>query len=345
MLRSRPLVSIVAAALLAGCSSTGGGPSDHGAPPPGTTPPGGGEDGGLTPPSGDGGASSGHDGGSADSGKTPAPDAGSGGDGGGCYSEAYDPSVSLVDLSSAYTSADWLMPSLTTMMRRYPTGYFVLDAEQNDPQLSGFADPSSWSALMESLMTMVHEESHGWDFDHAQGTGHPYVLTDALQIDVPQLTTWPRSDITQYITDDSTQQYDQTYLQGEQGTYDAVFLFEELNAYNNGLAAITAVGDQMLQQISARDGVAAHLYYLELYLRAGRTQHASDYAALQADPSWMKLLRYEWARGHYWDAQAKPNPTLDIASAPIWTHIVDPTNLAEIQMFTGQPPDQVACHP
>jgi hypothetical protein len=231
------------------------------------------------------------------------------------------------------------------MNRRYPTGHFVLDAEQADPQLPSFADSSSWSALMESLMTMVHEESHGWDFDHAQGTTHPYVLTDATQIAVPQLTTWPRSEILQYITDTTTQQYDQTYLTGEQGTYDAVFLFEELNAYCNGLAAITAVGDQITSQISARDGVAAHLYYLELYLRDGRTAHATDYAALQADPSWMKLVRYEWARGHYWDAQAQPNPELDIGSGPIWAHVNDPSNLDEIRQFTGETADAVACHP
>jgi hypothetical protein len=231
------------------------------------------------------------------------------------------------------------------MHRRYPTGHFVLDAEQMDSQLPSFADPSSWSALMESLMTMVHEESHGWDFDHAQGTTHPYVLTDANQITVPQLTTWPRSEILQYITDTSTQQYDQTYLTGTQGTYDAIFLFEELNAYCNGLAAITAVADQITQQISARDGVAAHLYYLELYLRVGRTAHASDYAALKADPTWMNLVRHEWARGHFWDAQARSNPELDIGSAPIWAHIQDPANLSEIQQFTGQAPDVVACSP
>jgi hypothetical protein len=264
---------------------------------------------------------------------------------GTCYGEPYDPSANLADLAGSYTSAAWLTSSIEAMHRRYPTGYFVLNAEQADPQLPSFADSSSWSALMESLMTMVHEESHGWDFDHAQGTTHPYVLTDATQIAVPQLTTWPRSEIVQYITDTSTQQYDQTYLTGTQGTYDAIFLFEELNAYCNGLAAITAVGDQLTEPISARDGVAAHLYYLELYLRAGRRAHASEYAAIQADPNWMTLVRHEWARGYSWDARARPNPDLDIASGPIWAHVNDPTNLAEIQMFTGQAPDLVACQP
>jgi len=278
-------------------------------------------------------------GGSQDTGSS-SPDAGS-----GCYSEPYDPTANVADLASAYTSAAWLTSSMTAMQRRYPTGYFVLNAEQSDPQLPSFADPSSWGALMESLMTMVHEETHGWDFDNAQGTSHPYLLLDTLQITVPQATTWPRSEILQYITDTSTQQYDQTYLTGTQGTYDAIFLFEELNAYSNGLAAITAVGDQITQQISARDGVVAHLYYLELYLKDGRMAHSADYAAIQADPSWQKLARYEWARGHFWDGQARPNPNLDIGSTPIWAHVNDPANLAEIQQFTGEAPDAVACHP
>jgi len=297
-------------------------------------------------------SSSGSSGGTSSGGSSSGSGGGSSGSGGGdagapppCYSEPYDPHASVADLASAYTGAAWLSSSIEAMHRRYGTGNFVLTAEQADPQLPGFADASAWSALMESLMTMVHEESHGWDFDHAQGTTHPYVITDATQITVPQVTTWPRSDILPYITDASTQSYDQTYLTGEQGTYDAVFLFEELNAYCNGLGAITAVADQVTQPISARDGVAAHLYYLELYLRAGRTAHAADYAALQADASWMHLLRIEWARGHFWDAQAKGNPTLDIASTPIWAHVNDPANLKEILLFTGEDPAAVACYP
>jgi hypothetical protein len=344
--------SIAIASLVAACGNAnqGGAP---GAPPLEPPPP---EDAGIgtpadasPPPKHDGsvdgapGAEAGGDAGS-DSGTGPAPDAG--GDGAACYAESYDPMASLADLASAYASGAWLADSLEAMHRRYSTGYFVLDAEQADPQLPGFADPSSWAALMESLMTMVHEESHGWDFDHSPQAGmHQYVLRDDLQVTVPELTTWPRSEITQYITDNTTQQYDQTYLTGTQGTYDVIFLFEEMNAYTNGLAAITAAADQITQQISARDGVVAHLYYIELYLKDGRIAHAADYAALKADPSWQKLTRYAWARGHFWDGQAAPNPLLDIASSPIWAHVNDPVNLDEIRQFTGDDPAVVACHP
>jgi hypothetical protein len=253
--------------------------------------------------------------------------------------------VSIADLQSAYTSNDWLATSLTVMQRRYPTGYFVLNAEQGDPQLSEFVDASSWPALMSSFLTVLDAETTSWDFDSATATVHPFVITSTMQITVPILTTWPQGEILQYITDDATQAYDQTELEGEEGTYDGIFLLDDLDSACNGLAAATAVSDQITSGISARDGVAAHLYYLELFLRDGRTAHAASYAAIQADPNWQKLVRYEWARGAFWDVQAQSNPNLQIAAAPIWANIDAPANLAEIQQFTGDAPADVACHP
>jgi hypothetical protein len=281
-------------------------------------------------------------------------DAGGGGDDGAvatdaaapCYGESYNPNANLADLKSAFTGSNWLDTSLEAMNRRYATGHFVLDGEKSDPQLSGFTDSSSWPNLMESLMTMVHEESHGYDFDHSQAGQHLYVLRSDLEINATELSNmWPRSELVPLIHDDATSNYDQTYLTGTQGTYDVIFLAEELNAYINGLAAITAVGDQIESQISARDGVAASLYYLELYLHVGRTSHPTEYAAMKADATWQKLVRYEWARGYFWDAQAKPFPKLDMASSKIWAHVGEAANLDEIRQFTGDDPANVACHP
>jgi hypothetical protein len=282
----------------------------------------------------------------------PQADGGGGGGGGGgtdagapCYSEPYDPNATLADLASAYTPGSWLATSIEAMHRRYPTGHFVLQAEQSDPQLPQFVDASSWDALMASLMTVLDAETTGWDFANADAVKHSFVIIDTVHLTAPQLTTWARGEITQYIGDASTQTYDQMELQGQEGTYDAIFLFDALNSACNGLAAATAVGDQITWAIPARDSVAAHLYYMELYLRVGRTAHATAYAALKADPGWQKVVRYEWARAHFWDAQSKGNASLQNAAAPIWAHIVDPANLAEIQQFTGQSPDAVACHP
>ena len=298
-----------------------------------------------------GGSSSGSSGGSSGGGDASAPppaqgDGGTASDAGSpCYSEPYDPTANIADLAAGFGGQNWLTSSLAVMQRRYPTGYFVLNAEQTDPQLPEFVDASSWSELMSSMLTVLDAETTGWDFANASATAHPFVIVDTMQITVPILTTWEQGEILQYIDDTSTQTYDQTELQGEEGTYDGIFLFDDLDSACNGLAAATAVGDQIPLGISARDGLAAHLYYMELYLRAGRTAHASEYAAMQADPNWQKLVRYEWARGNFWDGQAKSNPNLQIAADAIWTHIELPASLDEIQLFTGESPAAVACHP
>lgn len=308
-----------------GTASSSGGTVDAGSPGDAST----------HPPPGDAGGK--HDAGSSSGGGPDVSPA--------CYSEPYDPTAPISDVANAFDGNNWLSSALTVMQRRYPTGYFVLNAEQNDPQLPQFVDASSWSALMGSMMTILDAETAGWDFGNASATAHPFVILSSMQISVPVMTTWAQGEILQYITDGSTQMYDQNELQGEEGTYDGVFLFDDMDSAADGLAAATAVGDQLTYQVPARDGVAAHLYYLELYLKDGRTAHASQYAAIQADPSWQKLVRYEWARGHFWDGQASPNANLQLAAAPIWTHITDAANLQEIQLFTGESPDAVACHP
>lgn len=268
------------------------------------------------------------------------------GGGSPCYSEAYSPTADVSATKRGYSSGAWLQASLDVMKARYPTGFFILDAEKGDGQLSGFADPSTWQAQMEALMTMVHEETHGYDFEHSSSGKHAYVMRDDLVVSPPELPNmWTRSEILPLLVDDATKSYDDVYLKGTQGTYDVVFLGDELNAYINGLAAITAVADQCTDPISARDGAAAHLYYLELYLKRGRTAHPTEYAAMKADASWQKFVRYEWARGHFWDAQAKPFGVLDIASARIWAHVNEAANSDEIRQFTGDDPDAVACHP
>jgi hypothetical protein len=268
---------------------------------------------------------------------TPAP--------GGCYSEIYYPTATLDDLVSGYSSSKWLDTSLETTKRRFPTGNFILMSEEADPQLASFADPSSFDALMESLMTMCHEETHGYDYEHAGAGNHAYVMRTDLIITVPVGSTFPRSEILSYITDDSTSLYDSTYLEGSMGSYDFADMNDELNAYTNGLACLASVAEHETGGISARDGAVAHLLYLELYLKRARTAHPDVYTFLQTDPDWMKYVKYAWARVFFWDAVAKPFPTLTIGADAIWAHVNDPANLDEIRKFTGREPSDVACHP
>ena len=273
--------------------------------------------------------------------------AGNAGDGAsGCYREPYGKDVSLDDLATGYTPAAWRASSREAMMRRYATGAFILDQEKDDPALPDYADPSTWPNLMLSLSTMVHEETHGWDFASSAGGTHVYALRDDLFLSVPVLSgMWPRSEIFAFLEDDATSRYDATYLTGTQGGYDVVYLVEELNAYTSGLAAVTAVADQLAASLSARDAVAAHLYYLELYLRAGRTSHATAYAALKGSAEWQALVRYEWARGHFWDGEARGSTRLAVDADRIWAHVSEAANEDEIRQFTGADPTSVACAP
>ena len=264
---------------------------------------------------------------------------------GGCYRETYHPTVALDDLVSAYSSAKWLETSLEVLARRYPSGHFILDTEKADPQLPGFAATGSFDALMESLMTMCHEETHGYDYEHAGAGDHAYTMGDGMIVHVPVGKTFPRSEVLALITDGSTSLYDDTYLKGSMGSYDFADMNDELNAYTNGLACLTTVQEHETSGISARDGSVAHILYLQLYLRIARASHPDVYSFLQGDPSWMKFVKYAWAREFFWDAQAKPYPSLSIGADAIWAHVNEAANLDEIRRFTGREPADVACHP
>jgi hypothetical protein len=282
---------------------------------------------------------------------------GSGGSGGlggdGCYTEGYDPGKSLADLKSSYQSSKWLSTMLTTLDRRYHNGFVVLDAMKNDTWLKNslpqYYSMSTWSGMIQAIDTACHEETHGYDFDKALGLSgkHLYYLGENLQIATPKLNFFARNQILSAVQQGGsvTSSYDSTYLTGTQGSYDFIFLADELTAYINGLACAASVADHIDSTSSYRDGAASHLFYLLVYLRIARTKYSSLYNQWKADASWQKFVRYSWARGHFWTKVAQPFPKLGIADAAIWQRINDPTNLSEIQQFTGNDAKDVACKP
>ncbi|MGZ3473714.1 MAG: hypothetical protein ACXWUG_04910, partial [Polyangiales bacterium] len=238
-----------------------------------------------------------------------------------CYQETWFPSAKLDALRAAYSSSKWKESVLAALKARYPDGFALVDAMKNDPDISGFATPDSWSSLMESIDTICHEEGHGWDFDNALKTPgkHTYWMRKDLVLPIPKdLGYFARNELESYITDDATSLYDDTYLTGEQGSYDFVFLAEELTQYINGLACVTTVGTEVdTYGTSFRDGAAAHLLYLEWYLNRARTSHAGLYAKMKASPEVQKLVRYVWARAHFWTAQSKHFKTFGIKDEAI----------------------------
>jgi hypothetical protein len=141
-----------------------------------------------------------------------------------------------------------------------------------------------------------------------------------------------------------TSMYDSTYLTGTQGSYDFIFLADEITAYTNGLACSVAIAEQISGGHSYRDGIAAHLLYLLYYLQHARTQYPTLYAQWKASAEWQTFVRYSWARGHFWTDVANAYPALGINDAAIWSRIT-PTLQSEIDHFTGHSAATVACTP
>ena len=289
-------------------------------------------------------------GGTAGSGAT----GGSGGVGNdGCYVEGYDLTSSLSDLQSSYSAAQWLPTMLEVLSRRYENGHQLMSAMQTDPWLTssfpGYFDLGSWGGLMESIDTACHEETHGWDFDTSLSTSgkHTFYLGANLHLEAPELAFFSRSEILSYVQQGGsvTAMYDSTYLTGTQGSYDFVFLADELTAYTNGLACATAVADQLSNGHSYRDGVAAHVLYLLYYLQHARTQYPSLYSQFKASSEWQAFVRYSFARARFWTDVANGYASLGINDAAIWNRVDQPGNLAEIEHFTGQTAAVVACTP
>ena len=261
-----------------------------------------------------------------------------------CYSEDYFPSVSLADLRAAYQTQQWKPDVLETLKRRITGGHALIDVMQNDSQLGNFVDSSSFDALMSSLMMVCNGETSIYDYGHASTTAFAYFLRADLTLTPAIVPTFPRSELLPYITDNATSAYDGA-LSGQQGSEDLTAVADDLTAFTNGLGCIAAVADQVASGISARDGVAASLYYLELYLKRARTAHPATYATLQASADWQKVVRYAWARAAFWRKVAAPSVQLGVADAPIWAHVDDPSNSSEVGAFTGSPLSDIECHP
>jgi hypothetical protein len=277
---------------------------------------------------------------------------GAGGSPNGCYYEAYT-SDSIQSIKTSYTGSQWLQKMLATLDVRYPNGHFLMDAMKTDPWLTGtfpsYFELGTWGGMIDAIDTACHEETHGWDFDQALSTPgkHVYFMGIDEQIQVPKLSFFARNEILSLVQQGGsvTTNYDNTYLTGTQGTYDFIFLADELTAYINGLACVASVQDQVTSTVSYRDGAASHLYYLQLYMKVAREDHPALYTQWKNDASWQHWVRLAWARGHFWTEQVINDPNFGINDAAIWARINQPQNLQEIEDFTGEDPASVACNP
>ncbi len=253
----------------------------------------------------------------------------------GCYWEPVCPDASLDDLAASYSPNGWLAAALEATNRRYPSANCLFDMYDND--VGNYADKGDFGPLCESMMTMMHEETHGYDYEHALGNDHfSYFIRCDLSIETPWIDGFPRSEILAQVQGSATDLYDGTYLTGTQGTYGWVEVLDEWNAYLNGMAAIGLVGDHVPAfGISGTDGALAFAYYVELYLKVARTQHPSTYSTIKNDPQFQALLRLQWNRMHFFLALADKYPKLSIEADNIRDLVYAPANQSELENVLG----------
>jgi len=263
-----------------------------------------------------------------------------------CYCESFDATADVSDLEQSFNGGNWAEVMIGVLDRRYPAGADLLVEMEDDPYFGAFTDTSSFAGLMDSVMTEVHEGTHGWDYGHALGQPYfGYWLRADLVYEPQKIDGFPRSEIYSMLVDDSTSLYADTYLTGEQGTYGFYELLDEMNCYINGMGAIAAVGEHIPWGVSGRDGAVAFLYYLELYLRRARTAYPDLYAELQAEGEYVELVQTQWLRTHFLLEKADAFPELGIYDQEIRAHLHAPENQAEIEMFIGRPVEASNCLP
>jgi hypothetical protein len=237
-------------------------------------------------------------------------------------------------LVQAFTGNNWLATSLEVMNRRYPTAKCLFEEYQND--VGNYVDTGSFDALAQSFMTMEHEETHGWDYEHANGNSQfSFYVTCMNNPVLPWIEGFARSEIAPLVQGSATSLYDGTYLTGTQGTYAWTELLDEWNAYVNGMAAITMAADQVQSGISGTDGAVAFAYYVELYLKRARTQHPTVYAQIKNDAATVAFLKQEWNRMHFFLAFAAQYPVISIEAANIEKNLYDPANQSELEQVVG----------
>lgn len=309
------LCSVAILGLCAGCA-------DRGAPVEGF-------DGGITP--GDG-AVPGTDGG-------PGGDGGPGADGSvpagewvdpacvdGMYSETLpDPTASIDDLVSGYSSTEYKSFIDAALSRRYPVGASLVRGGLMHTMFGDCVDlfldsRTDAGDVMRQLSTIVHECGHFYDLGEGGFSDSVYVLTPELTFTCLEGDTTSRGGQTfarSRIRNDAYAPlrmpcnggsgdcdfYADVYLDGDPD--DAEFdggdqgfnsVLEETVQYVNSLATSYAFNDQLSGMSSQRDGILTFLWYLGRYLRMARTDYPDAYAWISGDACWRQAILTVWGR-------------------------------------------------
>jgi hypothetical protein len=276
---------------------------------------------------------------------SPSSSVASGATGGGspdnCYSEALDPQASVSDIVSSYGGSGYKGQIIEAMNRRFPAGAYLLQQQKNDPYFAQFSNSSSWKQTVGWFDTLVHEETHLFNAYHAiaQNKVHALYMRADLILYLPSdSNSFARSEIAPHLPPSlASSTYANTYLTGQQGTRGFNALLDELTCYVNEVPALAAFGEYYSGGVSLRDGAAAFLNFLQVYLKIARSQYPGFYSAAQSHPGYVDAVRTLWLRTHFlYDEVGDNHPQLGIHDKEYRAEMHKAANMKEISLFIGQ---------
>lgn len=265
-----------------------------------------------------------------------------------CYSEPLDPGGDVTAVVSAYGGADWKDDLITAMDTRWPAGAWLLNEQRNDSYFGQFSDSNSWTGMVGWLDTLVHEQTHLFNAYHAGSVGEFAALyfRDDLIIYMPPDDSFPRAEIlSELIPEAASGIYANTYLTGSQGQRGFNAVLDETSCYVNEVPGLSVFGEYYTGGVSLRDGSAAFLYFIEMYLRVARTQHSAWYESAKNEEAYVEAVRILWQRTHFfYEEVADDFPNLGISDDLYRNEAYKDENLAEIEMFVGVDLDASPCY-
>jgi hypothetical protein len=258
------------------------------------------------------------------------------------YAEPLPTFDSLDDLRTGYRGADWYDTMLQILERRYPAGRHIVTRVDNSQARAKYwagSRTSTFDDLIHVLQHVVHEMNHELGIQEGvDKTGfktYVYVVRDDLQLEAPYFETFPRSEISQYVTGSLENMYKPNYLSGPLGRMGFQNTLDEVNAYTHSLFTAYSVHDQFPrnERASYRDGIVTFLMYTQFYLRHARLRHPDTWAALHDDDQVREVVRVLWERANFILDVTENIPGLALEAEAVEAEMRKAEMQAEVDLF------------
>jgi len=246
---------------------------------------------------------------------------------------------SLNDLAQSYSAGNWKNVLYQIADRRYDPGHFLLTNVQDEAQLPNWVQTNSFQNLVMSTSTAIHETNHMYGFELGGWNNYGFFVCEEVVLIVPWTETPPRSLIYSSVNTGLSQmlgQYADLYLTGTMGNQGFHTLLDELNAYIHSAFVDYQLVDQMPmgRSISSLDGLAAFMYFTELYLKYVRTNNPGAYNSTVANAQMADVIitmfnRAEWII----DASADQAHKLNLMADPVFDQVFHPDLYSEIELL------------